>query len=69
MSSWKDDDDEYEEIEKFPRLITGTNKEIAEALEKHGYPDENPTRPFPVWCNGEVIILYMKDGYLKYVIR
>lgn len=62
-------DGEYKVVGKFPRFITGTNKEIAEALEKYGHPDENPARPFPVWCNGEVIILYMKDGYLKYVIR
>ena len=62
-------DGEYKVVGKFPRFITGTNKEIAEALEKYGHPDENPARPFPVWCNGEVIILYMSDGYLKYVIR
>lgn len=62
-------DGEYKVVGKFPRFITGTNKEIAEALEKYGHPDENPTRPFPVWCNGEVIILYMKDGYLTYLIR
>ena len=60
---------EYKLVDKLPRFIIGTNKEIAEALEKYGHPDENPTRPFPVWCNGEVIILYMRDGYLKYVIR
>lgn len=51
------------------RFITGTNEEIENVLEKYGDPDVNPTRPFPVWCNGEVIILYMSDGYLKYVIR
>ena len=62
-------DEEYKVVGKFPRFITGTNKEIAEALEKYGHPDENPKRPFPVWCNGEVIILYMKDGYLTYLTR
>jgi hypothetical protein len=61
--------DKYEETERFPRFITGTNAEIAEALKKYGYPDENPTREFPVWCSGEVVILYMKDGYLTYLTR
>ena len=62
-------DGEYKVVGKFPRFITGTNDEISKALEKYGHPDENPTRPFPVWCNGEVIILYMKDGYLTYLTR
>jgi hypothetical protein len=62
-------DGEYKVVGKFPRFITGTNKEITEALEKYGHPDENPTRTFPVWCNGEVIILYMSDGYLTYLTR
>ena len=62
-------DGEYKVVGKFPRFITGTNEEIAESLKKYGDPDENPTRPFPVWCNGEVVILYMKDGYLTYLIR
>ena len=60
---------EYKVVGTFTRFITGTNEEIAEALEKYGSPDENPTRPLPVWCNGEVIILYMKDGYLTYLTR
>lgn len=51
------------------RFITGTNEEIENVLEKYGDPDVNPTRPFPVWCNGEVIILYMRDGYLTYLTR
>ena len=62
-------DGEYKVVGKFPRFITGTNEDIAEALKKYGHPDENPTRPFPVWCNGEVIILYMRDGYLTYLTR
>ena len=69
MSRWEKDGDEYVETEKFPRLITGTNTEIAEALKRYGDPFENQTKEFPVWCNGEVVILYMKDGYLNYVIR
>ena len=62
-------DGEYKAVGKFPRFITGTNEEIADALKKYGHPDENPTRSFPVWCNGEVIILYMRDGYLTYLTR
>ena len=41
------------------------------ALVNHGHEDgqtESP-RDFPVWCNGEVIILYMKDGCLTYLTR
>ena len=68
-NEYKRVDGEYKLVGKFPRFITGTNKEIAEALEKYGDPYENPTCPFPVWCNGEVIILYMSDGYLTYLIR
>ena len=62
-------DGEYKLVGEFPRFITGTNEEIENALEKYGHPDENPKRPFPTWCNGEVIILYMKDGYLTYLTR
>jgi hypothetical protein len=57
------------ETEKFPRFITGTNAEIAEDLKKYGDPFEDQTREFPVWCNGEVVILYMKNGYLTYLTR
>lgn len=68
-NKWDITENVHKVVGILPRFITGTNKEIAEALEKYGDPDENPTRPFPVWCNGEVIILYMRDGYLTYVIR
>ena len=60
---------EYKVVYTLSRFIIGTNEEISEAIKKYGDPDENPTRPFPVWCNGEVIILYMKDGYLTYLTR
>lgn len=62
-------DGEYKVTAVLPRFITGTNEEITEAIKKHGDPDKNPTRPFPAWCNGEVIILYMSDGYLTYLTR
>lgn len=69
MGRWEKVGDEYVETEKFPRFITGTNAEIAEALKKYGDPFEDQTREFPVWCNGEVVILYMKNGYLTYLTR
>ena len=69
MGRWKKIGDEYVETEKFPRFITGTNAEIAEALKRYGDPFEDQTREFPVWCNGEVVIMYMKNGYLTYLTR
>ena len=66
---WEKIDGEYVETEKFPRFITGTLQEISDALKKYGDPDEVPSRDFPVWCNGEVVILYMKNGYLTYLTR
>ena len=68
-TKWEKVDEEYVQSKPFPRFITGTNAEIAEALKSHGTPDEVLTREFPVWCNGEVVILYMKNGYLTYTIR
>ena len=69
MGRWEKIGEEYVETEKFPRFITGTNAEIAEALNRYGSPFENQNLEFPVWCNGEVVILYMKNGYLTYLIR
>lgn len=69
MGRWEKVGDEYVETEKFPRFITGTKAEIAEAIKRYGDPFENQTLEFPVWCNGEVVILYMKNGYLTYLIR
>ena len=69
----KDENGEYVEIAPIPRLLTGTVSEIEEALKEFGTPDKKyddvPARDFPVWCNGEVIIVYMKNGYLTYLIR
>ena len=69
IGRWEKIGDEYVETEKFPRFITGTNAEIAEALKRYGDPFEDQTLKFPVWCNGEVVILYMKNGYLTYLTR
>lgn len=69
----KDENGEYVEITPIPRLVTGTVSEIEEALKEFGTPDREyddvPARDFPVWCNGEVIIVYMKNGYLTYITR
>lgn len=66
---WEKSMDDYFVKEEINRFITGTNAEIVETLKKHGSPYEDQTKEFPVWCNGEVVILYMKNGYLNYVIR
>lgn len=68
---WEKDDNtgDYFVKKEVDRFITGTNAEIAEVLKTHGDPYEDQIKEFPVWCNGEVVILYMKNGYLNYVIR
>ena len=66
---WEKSMDDYFVKEEVERFITGTNAEIVEALKKHGNLYEDQTKPFPVWCNGEVVILYIKNGYLTYLIR
>ena len=68
MSRWEKIDGKYVETEKFPKFITGTYAEIAEAVKRYGNPSEDQTN-FPVCCNGEVIILYMKNGRLTYLTR
>ena len=60
---------EYVESEKFNRFAAGTRKEIESILKKYGEPEAGWNDDFPVWCNAEVVILYMKNGYLTYVIR
>lgn len=52
--------DKYVESEKFDRFIAGTRAEIESILKKYGEPKERWDADFPVWCNGEVVILYMK---------
>ena len=68
-SRWEKIDGKYVETDKFPRFITGTYAEIAEAIKRYGDASVNQERDFPVWCNGEVIILYMKNGRLTYLTR
>ena len=53
------------------RFISGTREEILKAIaEISDSPYENPDgKDFPYWCNGEVVVLYVKNGYLTYVIR
>ena len=61
--------DKYVETDKFDRFISGTRAEIESILKKYGKQEEKWDADFPVWCNGEVVILYMKNGYLTYVVR
>ena len=66
---WKKVGNEYVESEKFDRFVAGTRSEIESILKKYGEPEEGWDDDFPVWCNAEVVILYMKNGYLTYVVR
>jgi hypothetical protein len=68
-SMWKKVGDEYVESEKFDRFVAGTRAEIESILKKYGEPEAGWDEDFPVWCNAEVVILYMKNGYLTYVVR
>lgn len=68
-SMWKKVGNEYVESEKFNRFMAGTRAEIESILKKYGEPEAGWDDDFPVWCNAEVVILYMKNGYLTYVVR
>lgn len=54
-----------------PRLVIGTRADVEAAVKHYGHPYEETMIPqdFPYWCNGEALIVYMKDGFLTYVIR
>ena len=71
FNKWKKVGDEYVASESYDRFITGTLEEISNILNKCGdsYENQSENEKFPVWCNGEVVILYMEDGYLTYVVR
>ena len=52
--------------------MAGTREEIESILKKYGEPEKGWKDDFPVCvmqCNAEVVILYMKNGYLTYVVR
>ena len=66
---WKKVGNEYVKSEEFDRFVAGTRAEIESILKKYGEPEEGWDDDFPVWCNSEVVILYMKNGYLTYVVR
>lgn len=67
----KDENGKYVVSGTEPRLVIGTRAEIETNLLNRETKDEESLMPrdFPVWCNGEVLIVYMKDGYLTYAIR
>ena len=66
---WEKVGNEYVKSEEFDRFMAGTRAEIESIIKKYGEPEEGWDDDFPVWCNAEVVILYMKNGYLTYVIR
>ena len=66
---WEKVGNEYVKTEEFDRFVSGTRAEIESILKKYGEPETGWDDDFPVWCNAEVVILYMKNGYLTYVIR
>ena len=71
---WGKVDGQYIVISELDRLITGTNEEISSAIVKYGDEERHKKLAatedkFPVWCNDEVLILYMKDGFLTYMFR
>lgn len=68
-SMWEKIDGKYVETEKIDRFVAGTRAEIESILKKYGEPEAGWDDDFPVWCNAEVVILYMKNGYLTYVVR
>ena len=68
-SMWKKVGNDYVESEKIKRFMTGTRAEIESIIKKYGEPEKEWNDDFPVWCNAEVVILYMKNGYLTYVVR
>lgn len=66
---WKKVGNKYVKSEEFDRFVAGTRAEIESILKKYGEPEEGWDDDFPVWCNAEVVILYMKNGYLTYIVR
>lgn len=66
---WKKVGNEYVKSEEIDRFMAGTRAEIESILKKYGEPEAGWDDDFPVWCNAEVVILYMKNGYLTYVVR
>ena len=67
----KDENGEYIATGTEPRLVIGTRADVEAAVKNYGHPYEETMKPqdFPYWCNGEALIVYMKDGFLTYVIR
>lgn len=70
---WGKVDGKYIVINELDRLISGTHEDISTAIVKYGEQHWNPAGDsednFPVWCNDEVLVLYMKDGSLTYMFK
>ena len=67
----KDKNCEYIATGTEPRLVIGTRADVENSVKTYGHPyDETMIQQdFPYWCNGEALIVYMKNGFLTYVIR
>lgn len=66
---YKNVNGESVETGEIDRFIVGTHKEITNVFNQIGRPYLDPNTDFPLWCNGEVLIMYMKNNYLTYIIR
>ena len=68
---WERDGDKFVQNGEIPRFLVGTKEIIENELIKYGTPweDKKEDDVFPVWCNGEVLIMYMRQGYLTYLTR
>ena len=71
VPKWENVGGKYVETGKIKRFVTGTHKEVEVAIHEFGNPLEHNSEnmDFPVWCNGEVIVMFLKDGYLTYATR
>ena len=67
----KDENGEYIATGTESRLVIGTRADVENSVKTYGSPYEETMKSndFPYWCNGEALIVYMKNGFLTYVIR
>lgn len=66
---YKEVNGESVETGEIDRFIVGTREEITNVFNQIGYPYTDPNIDFPLWCNSEVLIMYMKNDCLTYIIR
>lgn len=66
---YKEVNGESVETGEIDRFIVGTREEITNVFNQIGRPYTDPNIDFPLWCNSEVLIMYMKNDCLTYIIR